>query len=183
MIFWILPNGTNLAFIPRTGSTAWAQAILDTFYPEEEKKRKQTHCPKDSDEAAPQFFVPSTRFPEGNLVGVIRDPIERFRSGFSKAAKGRSVDVLTTDLILGKDHPVNVHIRKVSDQFSDYINDIKWYKYETDLEMLAKDLGLAKVPDPANESEEATKPVLTDGQIAKLKQYYSADMKIWEGTK
>ena len=182
MRFWILPNGTNLAFIPRTGSTAWAQAILNTFYPENEKQRNQTHCPKDADEAAPQFFVPSTESPKGILLGVIRNPLERFRSGFSKAAKGRSVDKFTTDLILGKDYPVNIHIRKVSDQFSDYLANIKWYKYETDLETLATDLGLSSVPAPANESEEATKPVLTNGQEAKLKQYYAADMKIWEGT-
>jgi hypothetical protein len=178
MLFWKLPNDKYLAFIPRTGSTAWGQAILDAFYPAEKIKQENATTP-DGELAGPQYVIPKSRDPQsGQLLGVIRNPIERFRGGFSRAAKGRTVDDLLADLKVGN-NPVNIHIRPVTVQFAKQINNIKWYVYETQLADLAKDIGLSSVPDSRNESDEADKPILNDSQLSELNAYYADDIALY----
>ena len=180
MLFWKLPNDKYLAFIPRHGSTAWGQAILDEFYPAESKKQSHAATP-DGKRAGPQYFIPSDRRPKsGQLLGVMRDPIERFRSGFSRAANGRTVDQLIDDLLANKDNPINIHIEPVSSLFEGYVNKMKWYHYETGLENLATDIGLSEMPEIQNRSNPNEKPNLTDAQIVKLQTYYADDMALYQ---
>ena len=178
MIFWILPNKKNLAFIPRTGSTAWGQTVLDTFYPNDRARQEHASTP-DDELAIPQYFIPHTRNPEGVLLGISRNPLERFRSGFTRAANGRTVDELIADLVSGKERPVNIHIRPVSIQFGKYLDKMKWFSYESGLADLAKEVGLDKLPETLNESSLEDKPVLNDTQKSKLQELYAEDFKIW----
>lgn len=169
-----------MAFIPRTGSTAWGQAILDSFYPEDKLQQQRAIGPN-NDLVSPQYFIPHEFNPPINaeILGVIRDPIERFRSGFTRAAKNRTISQFIADLLAGNDVPVNVHIRPITQQFSEYISIIKWYKYETDLATLAADIGLFSIPDVSNESNKEDKPNLNNIQIKKLQQYYAEDIALY----
>ena len=176
MLFWKLPENKFLAFIPRTGSTAWGQAILDKFYPEERIRQQRADTPND-DLAIPQYFIPNERNPIGTVMGVIRNPIERFKSGFSRAAHGKTVDEFIADMQTSKN--LNIHIRPVTTQFELFKGEIKWYKYESGLADLAKDIGLDSVPEIQNESDENDKPLLTEEQIQKLNVIYAKDIALY----
>jgi hypothetical protein len=180
MLYWKLPNNKFMAFVPRTGSTAWGQAILDQFYPDEKLKQQRAVGPN-NDLAGPQYFIPNESEPpiDAEILGVIRNPIERFRSGFIRAANGRNIDQFISDLLSGKDKSVNVHIRPVVQQFDDYLSIIKWHKYETDLPALAAAIGLSGVPSLSNESNQEDKPDLSSDQIEKLQQYYADDIALY----
>ena len=176
MLFWKLPENKFLAFIPRTGSTAWGQAILDKFYPKDKIRQQKTDTP-DNTLAIPQFFIPSERDPKGTVFGVIRNPIERFRSGFSRAAHGKTVDEIIAVMQTSK--VINIHIRPITSQFESFKGEIKWYKHESGLIDLAKDIGLDSVPDIQNESDENDKPTLTEEQIQKLNVVYAKDIELY----
>ena len=184
MLFWKLPNEKKMAFIPRTGSTAWAQTILDKLYPELKHVQENVHMPKGIKvKALPQFILPSERRLQhndvGQLVAVTRDPIERFRSAFSRL-KCETVDE-AIDKIKAAKHvkQVNIHIRSVTENFIEASRMIKWYAYEKDLESLAIDIGLGEVPAKINVSTEP-KPDLTPSQIEALREIYAADIKLHE---
>lgn len=184
MLFWKLPNEKKMAFIPRTGSTAWAQTILDKLYPELKHVQENVHMPKGTKaKALPQFILPSERRPQyhnaGQLVAVTRDPIERFRSAFSRL-NCETVDEAIAKIQAAKNVKlVNIHIRPVTENFIEASRMIKWYAYEKDLESLAIDIGLGEVPAKINVSTEP-KPDLTPSQIEALKEIYDADIKLHE---
>lgn len=180
MLYWKLPNKKYMAFIPRTGSTAWGQAILDQFYPAESLRQKRAVGPK-NDLAGPQYFIPHEYEPpmDSEILGVIRDPIERFRSGFTRAAQGRTISQFIADLLAGNENPVNIHIQSIAQQCEEYVSVIKWYKHETDLAALAADIGLSGVPNISNESNESDKPNLNNIQIKNLQQYYADDIALY----
>jgi hypothetical protein len=181
-MFWKLPNNKLFAFVPRSGSTAWAQAIVDTFYPELQKKQHRVATPS-GEPGLPQFVLERVRFPkEGELYGILRDPIERFKSGYSRAV---GTNVSTDDFIksLKNSKNVNAHIKPITSAFSRNCETIKWYIYETQLEQLAKDLGLAKIPEVKNKSPENAKPTLSDVQVNLLKEFYAKDIELYNKVK
>lgn len=143
----------------------------------------QTTKPDDGkDVVLPQYFVPSTSMPPTNAVilGVMRNPIERFRSGFSRAARGKTVDAVIDSLLASKFYAsVDIHIQPVAQKFTKQLPQFQWYKYESQLEQLAQDIGLEEVPGIANESEQNEKPTLTENQITKLNEYYADDIAIY----
>ena len=186
MLFWKLPNEKKMAFIPRTGSTAWAQTIIDKLYPELKHVQDNTHMPKGTKvKPLPQFILPSERRLQhndvGQLVAVTRDPIERFRSAFSRL-NCETVDE-AIDKIKAAKHAkqVNIHIRSVTENFKDASRMIKWYAYETDLEALAIDIGLEDMPARLNVSTEE-KPSLSRNQLLALREIYAADITLHEKT-
>jgi hypothetical protein len=176
MLYWILPNGSNLAFVPRTGSTAWATAILTQFYPGQLAKWQAQSAPAGYDAAPIQFFVPPSKDPAaGALLAVTRNPLDRFCSGFSRAANGLTVDELIAKLRDGTCK--NLHVWRISDQIpSNQLSRVQWYRWDRDLPALATACGLSAVPSLANDSDPANKPVLTDAQVALLQTYYAADI-------
>lgn len=182
MLFWILPNNKYFAFIPRSGSTAWGQAILDTFYPEFKKRQLRANTPNHK-LAKPQFFIPHTRRPDvenGEILGIIRDPIERFKSGFSRAAHGTS----TSNFINTLSHQrlINAHIRPISDQFGKYVETIKWYCYDNQLNQLATDIGLSDLPATLNKSIDV-KPTLSNNDLSVLNEFYAKDIELYNKVK
>jgi hypothetical protein len=202
MQFWNLPDNKYMAFIPRTGSTSWAQGIIDNFYPD--VKAKQDHAARSkgsSKHDGVQFLLPYTNKPpkDAVIVGVIRNPIDRFLSGFSRAFQGESVDQAIAKIEenskgnynnWGRNKntainysKINMHISSVSHEFKEYKDQIKWFCYETQLEDLAAFIGLDAVPKRLNQSKPNSKPVLTDEQIAKLNEIYSDDIKLYNSVK
>jgi hypothetical protein len=121
----------------------------------------------------PQFILPSERRPQyrnaGQLVAVTRDPIERFRSAFSRL-NCETVDQAIAKIKVAKHvKQVNIHVRSVTQNFLEASRLIKWYAYEKDLEALAVDIGLGEIPAKINVSTEP-KPDLTPEQIEALKE-------------
>jgi len=186
MLFWKLPNEKQMAFIPRTGSTAWAQTIIDKLYPELKHVQDNTHMPKGTKaKPLPQFILPSERRPHyrnaGQLVAVTRDPIERFRSAFSRL-KCETVDEAIAKIKAAKNvKQVNIHVRSVTENFREASRMIKWYAYEQDLGTLAVDIGLGQIPAKINVSTEE-KPSLSRNQLLALREIYAADIKLHQDT-
>jgi hypothetical protein len=189
MLFWKLPNDKKMAFIPRTGSTAWARAILNKFYSELKDKEDKINLLQGK-KLIPQFIIPSEQLPsiinpqiaeisKDQIVAIIRDPIERFRSAFSRL-NCETVDEAIAKIKAAKSFKiVNPHIRSVNDTFGETTKLIKWYAYEKDLAALAIDIGLGEVPAKINVSTEE-KPSLSRNQVKALREIYAADIKLHE---
>jgi len=187
MIFWKIPNGKKMAFIPRTGSTAWGQAILETYYPYLKDVQTKSHMPEGIKPSAliPQLLLPHDKYPLSTsinkLVAVTRDPIERFRSAFSRL-NSKTVDEAIEKIKAAKYFKqINIHVRPVTLNFATVAKAIKWYAYEQDLDKLAIEIGLKEIPARLNESKEE-KPSLTRNQVKALREIYAADIKLHEDT-
>lgn len=174
MKFWSLPNNKSLAFIPRTGSTAWSNALAEKYFPYLIKKQLASAKPAEK-EAPMQLILPTTPAMVGEVCVVLRNPIERFKSGFSRAARGKSVDDVID--MLNSHAPVNAHIKRVTDNLR---AGVRLYRWEQDLDILATTLGLSSTPKSSNVSNEEDKPTLTDEQIEALNVYYAKDIAIWK---
>jgi hypothetical protein len=175
MNYFKTPSNKYLAFIPRSGSTSFARAIINQFYPELLPRLEKKH-PNKTD-PKPQFICPSSSFPDGDTYALIRDPVERFRSGFSRANFGRTVDEVIEDLFRGE-CIMNVHIEPQSDRIK-YQNDIKCFKFPEGINALSEALGMTP-PEQENESEDGEKPNLTQKQIDNLRKYYFKDVELYE---
>jgi hypothetical protein len=187
MIFWKIPNGKKMAFIPRTGSTAWGQAILEKYYPNLKDVQTKAHMPKGMKPSAfiPQFLIPNDQKPLSvsinELVAVTRDPIERFRSAFSRL-NSETVDEAIEKIKAAKNiKEINIHVRPVAENFAPVAKAIKWYAYEQDLEKLAIEIGFEDIPARLNVSTEE-KPSLSRNQLQALREIYAADIKLHEDT-
>ncbi len=180
MQWFINPYGVCLAFIPRSGSTTFARAILNQYYPELLPRLTNCHFPSGITEAAPQFICPSINTPGPNdtRIALIRDPIERFKSGFSRVSKGRSIQEVIDSLINKTEKVVNIHIAKQSNRIK-YVDNIILYKFPIAIEAVANELGLIEIPPQENESSDGEKPDLSETQIAQLQQYYNEDIELY----
>lgn len=180
MQWFVNPYGVYLAFIPRSGSTAFARAILNQYYPELLPRLTNCDFPPGRTEVAPQFICPSVNFPEpnGTIIALIRDPIERFKSGFSRASKGRSIQEVIDSLINKTENVVNIHIAKQSDRIK-FVENIILYKFPIAIEAVANELGLIEIPPQENESLDGEKPELSPEQIIQLQNYYSEDIELY----
>lgn len=180
MQWFINPYGICLAFIPRSGTTAFSRALLNQYYPELLPRLTDCDFPPGRTEVAPQFICPSINFPGPNdtSVALIRDPIERFKSGFFRASKGRSVQEVIDSLINKTEKVVNVHIAKQFDRIK-YVENIILYKFPIAIEAVANELGLIEIPPQENESPENEKPELSPEQILQLQQYYAEDIVLF----
>ena len=178
-----------MAFVPRTGSTAFAQSILDKFYPNEKSQQVFTVKPAGSKNLVlPQYFIPSvTKLNSSDVVvATMRHPIERFKSGCSRALNGndvtitKNVDYLISSLFSTRNKMnIDLHIRPVTHQFQKYMSNITWYCYESKLADLATAIGLDSVPSTNNASDLSQKPNLTLNQIMGLNEFYADDLALY----
>lgn len=180
MKWFINPYNACLAFIPRCGSTAFSRSIITQYYPELLSRLTDASFPVGVSEVKPQFICPFINYvsTEYRPIALIRDPIDRFKSGFNKASNGKSVDQLIEELTNKQNKSVNVHIRKQSDRISN-IQNIILYKFPVGIEAAANELGLIQIPSQENESQINIKPELTSSQIDQLKEYYSEDLDLY----
>ena len=178
----VVPPALYLGFVPRTASTSFAIAILQQFYPDGYLRWQSNMAKMNGRWLAPQLAVPATiapKAPPATLAAVIREPLDRFRSGFHKAANGRTVDEMIALMQWGK-VPVDTHIQPISMQVGQkYLSTVQWYRFDRDLSALATVLGLNSTPAPENVSDEGDKPTLTDAQTAALQAYYATDLAIY----
>lgn len=185
-MFFKIPTGSPpvdppvlfLANIPRSASTSFSKAILQQFYPTQYAMQQAAWIPNTNPRrrVPPQFFVPSTKSPLGTLLGVTRNPLDRFCSGFTRLAGGLTVDQVIAQLQAGTPTP-DAHIRRVSDMFPAFLPVIQWYRFDRDLAALATALGLASTPPAENQA--VNPPALTDVQTTALQAYYATDIAIY----
>lgn len=152
--YYILPT----CFIARNhkaGSTSLAKAIVTIFYPE------MTNGHTLIDDMMWQAMAPQTENPDGDIMLLVRDPVERFCSAGGDISK------------LGSD---DIHYLKQSS----YVKypDIKCYKFPDDLEKFCSDTGLSYPLPIMNESDSKRDISANDKEIAKA--FYADDMELFK---
>lgn len=166
MNFTQLPNSIVYCWIPRTGSTSVARALLDAFYPE--RLAVGIHLPPDRLEPTWQHLLPRAHLLTGQtIVGLIRDPVERFRSACARTGKTPAEGLTTAD----------VHFARVSDLVRN--RPVTWYRFPDQLAEFCAAVGLPSVPT-LNDSAPGTKPDLTPEELAAVEEHYAADIALYE---
>lgn len=150
------PNGNAILLTPRTASHSLALAAMQTFWPEIVIE-ENVH---------PAWYFGVQEMWNGsnpNLGIIVRNPIERFRSGVAR--KNADVAASLTNPIYGP-LPQGSFVR--------------FFKFETQLQAAAEWLGIT-VPLPQEDATEPTsKPNLSAPQQARVREIYAADLALWE---
>jgi hypothetical protein len=175
-IYFILPNGHSVANIRRAGSTSLTTLIAQTFFP--------SISPIDFGAGIMQYStqLPISSVPVGITHAVVRHPVERFKSAFTKKLKGvpqiSAVGEFIDWLITQDRGTLNWHYRPQSIIIGDFPN-ITYYDFNTQLNELATNIGLPTPLPVINNTNPEIKPELTDEQVNKLESYYYDDMTLY----
>jgi len=159
----------------RAGSTSICTAILETFYPDEFNEHFSNGM------KSPRRYMESAVVDECSLlVGVIRDPVERFVSACLWAREYCSVDDVLAELelqagrySLWKRRPFGLQVPAEKD-------GIKLFRFPDQLEAMAAAAGITAPIRRLNVSRHA-KPSLSCFQEERVREIYADDFKMWAG--
>ena len=160
-----LPNGLIYAWIPRGGSTAVAKAILETHYPQ----ALDTPCTLPANRTAPpyQMLLPRATATMGKrVIGLLGDPVERFRSACARTAMTVESGLTTSD----------THFTPASELMAGIA--VEWYRFPGQLAGFSAMAGIP-VPERLEESEPGEMPELTAGQLDAVQARYAADLVMY----
>jgi len=182
--YFITPNFA-IAINAKVGCSSVARSVISAFYPEIEQRLQNAYFPvgRNPDNMQWQSQVPKTDEPSSPTVLLVRDPVERFRSACAQV--GVSVEDALASLETGD--PISTHspvARSLVDNVhfflqSDYLHPegTRCYLFPDHLEAFANDCGLGYPLPTINEA--ADKPVLTDLQTERVREYYSDDLELF----
>ena len=194
--YFICNDKYLLAFVAKTASNSFAEAVLKRHYPE-----RYSHINKVRLAADGKFYhnlVPKKWHADRPVIQIFRDPVDRFRSAvsFLHYLKACSVQEVIDDLVNETNvvakkakkldltqfiAPVyrNIHFRK-QDQYIGMAQDIIYFRFNDQLKDAAKLLDVEKELHNNNPSNKTEKPTLTKSQIAQIQDFYAMDMQKWE---
>jgi hypothetical protein len=166
---------TGLAVILKAGSSTFGKAVADAYHPD--VAGAPISYPDDGKGANRlgwQGVCPKIENPQ-NSYAAIREPIDRFRSALAQIQR-TDVDAVLDGLEAGE--KVNVHFHSQAYKIQD---GTKLYKFPTDLEQLASDLGLEYPLPQINEGAVTNppKPELTSEQEARVAAIYADDIALF----
>lgn len=169
MPFINLPTGKTFAWAPRTGSTAILRAIANTFFAERLNIPVATPNKSPVD---PHALLQSTILPTpGNeVVILLRNPVERFRSACSRT--GKTVEQGLS--LIDKDP----HFTPLGQWFRMLPRtSFTPFRFETEFDKCTQYIGIGIV---AQENIGDKKPTLTAKQLASVQEAYADDIKFYE---
>lgn len=171
-----------LAFNPKCGSSALCREIIRSHYPDIEKTLAEAHYPegKGPDTLQTHRFVPARVNPDRPVVQVVREPVDRFRSAMSQT-RMTDVDLVLRELRSEETVFGGVGVIAANVHFlpqSRFTGDITYYRFSDQLDEAAADLGL-RTPLPRIHVS-AEKPDLTPAQEQSVREWYAADVALWE---
>lgn len=112
-----------------------------------------------------RFVVPKIEVPRNPVLVTIREPIDRFRSGCATLG-------ITPDQAIARfDEP---HFIK---QSSYLVEGARCFKFPDQIKEFAEIAGLGDIPQYKATLRE--KPLLTDEQLRKVREYYADDIKLF----
>jgi hypothetical protein len=171
MTYIKIPNlDISFLWIPRTASHAISKALLETYWPEKLAKAERFPCPEGT--LPPyQIFLPETGKPETKtIVGLLRDPVERFRSACARTNHTAAEGIAAASTTDGHFKPASLIANG---------NNVTWFKFPDHLEEFCAAVGVP-VPAVLNESETGTKPTLTAEELEQVTTTYSDDIALFE---
>lgn len=172
-----------LAFNAKSGSSALVREVVRAYYPAIEKTIIEASYPagKNADNTQHHHLLPWRFNPDRPVVQVVRCPVERFRSAMAQVGiddADATLDELQSERgeygrINGLRLAMNYHFLPQS-RFSGTIEFFPVHR----LDEAAEALGL-RVPLPRI-NESGSKPLLTDEQADRVREWYAEDLELWE---
>ena len=173
----------------KCGSSSVARAIISRWHPTIEQTITTAAYPagQSADTNQWQFSIPYRTRPVGEVICLVRDPVERFRSAMAQT-KLTLVDETLEELanesgvhpeyesVRGKLLSENFHFLPQS-LFSG--NPIRHYRFPDQIELAAAALDLA-LPLPIINETTGAKPQLTPEQEQRVREYYADDVALWD---
>lgn len=177
------------ALNPKVGSSSFARAIISRWHPDIEALITTAAYPegKSADTGQWQLLVPYRTRPEAEVVCLVRDPVERFRSAMAQTGLtlvDETLDELVNETGLHPEYrPVrgrrllseDVHFRAQSVYSG---NPIRHFRFPDQIDEAAAALDLA-LPLPTINDGTGDKPSLTAEQEQRVREYYAADESLW----
>jgi len=172
-----------LAFNAKACSSSLVREVIRAYYPAIEKTITEASYPegKSADNAQHHHLLPWRFNADRPVVQVVRCPVERFRSSMAQvglADVDAALDELQSEngeygVNRGGRLAVNYHFLPQSR----FRGDITYFPV-TAVNDAAAELGL-RVPLPKiHESKD--KPTLSGAQAARVREWYAADVELWE---
>lgn len=187
MAYFITPN-YSLAFIPKSGCSTLSRAVIRAFQPVENNLIESGHYPdgKNADNSMWQGFVLREKYPSKQILALIRNPIERFRSAVAQF-KTTDVDLVIDSLINGNVFfSGGIRGRQIKASTNQHFKpQIMWvdastklYKFPDHINEAAAEIGFI-LPLPQINVAHFQKPTLTEQQTAVLESYYAEDIALF----
>lgn len=210
MQYFVLPH-CCIAFNAKVASSALASSIVRKYHPERLEKAMTEYentWSQFSDEfknSLPESFqrmfkadmdnsisfwqnlCTITRNPNKPILLAFREPVERFISG--AAYLEQDIEKLLTGLENDDDQYILEKLPMSIRKNTHFIKqcwliqgETKLYQFPNELEQLCKDADLEWPLPKVNETRQV-KPILTEKQIERVKNYYHEDVEIWNSLK
>ena len=177
------------ALNPKVATSSFARAIIARWHPDVERIITTASYPEghSADTGQWQLMVPYRTRPMGEVVCLVRDPVERFRSAMVQARLS-NVDATLDELENeAGSHPEYAPARgrvllsedvHFSPQSRFTGTPIRHFRFPDQIDEAAAALGLA-VPLPQINAGAQAKPVLTEEQAQRVRDFYSDDVALW----
>ena len=156
----------------KAATSSIARAIVSAHYPDiEDNLVNNTSYPEGVtiDNSRWHSQLPKTETPDGDVILIVRDPVERFRSACAETGK-------TPDEALSEQGQKNNHLWPTSRLL---VDGCKLYRFEADLDDAANALGLT-LPLPNIDGGNDAKPTLTPEQLSRVQAIYADDIALYE---
>lgn len=177
------------ALNPKCATSSFARAIISRWHPDIENIITTASYPEgqSADTGQWQLLIPYKTRPSGEVVCLIRDPVERFRSAMAQTNL-TMVDQTIDELINENgNHPEYLPVRgrrllsedvhfKPQSRFTG--NPITYFRFPDQIEQAAIALDLT-LPLPVINENTGEKPVLTSEQESMIRSLYADDLAIW----
>lgn len=177
------------ALNPKVGTSSFARAIISKWHPDIEKMITEAAYPvgQSADTGQWQLMIPYRTKPVGEVICLVREPVERFRSAMAQVGIS-DVDATIYELINETgSHPEyrpvrgrrllseDVHFRPQSVYSGD---PIRHFRFPDQMEEAAKALGLS-LPLPVINEGTGIKPEISESQAAAIRELYAEDVALW----
>jgi hypothetical protein len=169
---YIQSGNAHYALNFKAASSSLVRAIITAHYPEilDHIYNNITYTAGSTPENKRfHYKLPKTENPEGEVILIVRDPVERFRSACSETGK-------TPDEALTEQVQMNNHFWPTSRLL---VDGCKLYRFESDLDEAATALGLT-LPLPNIDGGSSEKPTLTPEQLTQVQAIYADDITLFE---
>lgn len=173
------------AFNAKCCSSSIVREIIRSYYPAIEKSITEAAYPEGKSDLTVQHhqWLPYRINPDRPVVQVVRDPVDRFRSAMWQT-RLRDVDAVLDELRDERGDLVGDGVRLAANVHflpqSRFSGDISFFPV-TRVDEAAKSLGLST---PLPRLHQSTGKVdLTAEQAERVREWYAADVELWEQLK
>lgn len=193
MAKYLIAGDKLFALNLKVATSSFTRAIISRYYPDLELRITSAHYPEGltANNQSWQNIVPYRTTADRPVVCLVRDPVERFRSAMAQMQL-TDVDAAITELQTEAGAYGAVYntagnvVRKLVEnphftaQSLFTGNPIDRYRFPDQIEAAAAALDLPFPLPSINEMDSGLKPTLTETQVAAVREFYAADVALWE---